>query len=303
MKISAFLLVAASCLSASVRADEAPAAPHKVQIKNVPPRLMAWWLDPAHNQGPTQTENLDEFLKRSLTFIVPDKADSSEKTAAKAQGPFVLPEGVEKVAALDAEKVLLVYGTPEGVRELNDTIAFLDRPLRQIEVEAQLVQIDSPEEIGVTLDPNRAPGSLSVGFVRSNYKSILDKLMVERKAKILSAPSVLGVNNFPIHLGVDVPKPEGAEQPKQFFGLSFQVVPTINNDGTVTMLLEISNSPTKATEAPKKELKTRIVFNTKNETPMAVSGFEAREFLSQKEAASSQVVLLLTPYVVRPVSE
>jgi type II secretory pathway component GspD/PulD (secretin) len=303
MKISAFLLVAGSCLSVSVRADEVPASPHKVQIKNVPPRLMAFWLDPAHNQGPAQTENLDEFLKRPLTFIVPDKADSKEKTAEKEQGPFALPEGVEKVAALDVEKVLLVYGTPEGVRNLKDTIDFLDRPLRHIEVEAQLVQINSPEEIGVTLDPNRAPGSLSIGFVRSNYKSILTNLMVERKAKILSAPSVLGVNNFPIRLDVDMPTTEGAEQPKQPSGLSFQVVPTINNDGTVTMLLEISNSPAKTTETAKKELKTRIVFNTKNETPMAVSGFEAREFLSEKEAATSQVVLLLTPYVVRRVAE
>lgn len=305
MKMSAFLFVAANCISISVRANEAPVAPQpdlplRVQIKNVPPRLMAWWLDPAHNLGPTKTESLEEFLQRPLTPIAGEKAASKEQETVK--GAFALPDGVEKIVTAETGKAIAVYGTSDGVRQLQPIIDFLDKPLRYVEVEAQLVRIDSPEEIGVNLDPNLTPGFFSVGYVRSKHDSILVKLEAEKKAKVLSESSVVGVNGFPMYFGLDVPPLEGADKAKQLPGLSFQVVPTINNDNTVTVLVEGRPSPpTKTAETPRKELKVRTIFNGRNGDAMALFGFDAREFLSEKEAASSHVILLLTPRVLHVV--
>ena len=90
-----------------------------VRILNVPVRVMAWWLDPENNPAP-----LDFGL-----------ATQGEQPKAPAENPlknkpFRLPEGVDRIIAIDPQNVLLIFGTEEGIRQLKDTIAFLDQPLK-----------------------------------------------------------------------------------------------------------------------------------------------------------------------------
>src|SRR4028118_1911209 len=65
---------------------------------------------------------------------------------------FTLPEGIDQMVAIDPQNALLVYGTEEGLRELEALIAFLDRPLRQVEIEAQFVQVNTQDvnQFGIT---------------------------------------------------------------------------------------------------------------------------------------------------------
>lgn len=48
---------------------------------------------------------------------------------------------VDQIISVDAQNVLLVYGTTEGIRKLNEIIEFSDRPIRQVEIESQFIDI------------------------------------------------------------------------------------------------------------------------------------------------------------------
>lgn len=95
----------------------------KIALRNVKPSVMAWWLDPQNNPRPGNAAPLP--------------------LAPPVQ--IAVPEGIDRIVAIDAQGALLVFGTDEAVRELRDTIAFLDRPQRQTEIEGRIISIPTSE--------------------------------------------------------------------------------------------------------------------------------------------------------------
>jgi len=202
-------------------------------------------------------------------------------------GVFQLPTGVDQIVAVDAQNVLLVRGTQAGIAELRDTIAFLDRPLRQVEIEAQFLSVATADvaQFGIDfttargnfnasatgLQPQGGNGALQIGFVRGNFQAALTALQNSNRAKTLSAPRVTAINNYQASLSQDVYTPIRLNTTQSVVGgntaatntntsvtyvtttISLDVTPTINNDGTVTVLLnpqfESTGTPDAATGA------------------------------------------------------
>jgi len=179
---------------------------------------------------------------------------------------FELPEGVESMISIDAQSSLLVRGTPEGIAELERVIALLDRPLRQVEIEAQFVSLSTglSKTFGIDFTSANGPFSvastgravgtgITIGFLRNNFRALLGALESTNQAKRVTAPRVTAINNTLATIGTTVSTPfvttttttpvGGQTQTAQttsyvstVTGLS--VTPTINGDDTVTFRLQ-----------------------------------------------------------------
>jgi type II secretory pathway component GspD/PulD (secretin) len=186
-------------------------------------------------------------------------------------GVFQLPTGVDRIVAIDPQNALLVFGTDEGIRELQDTIAFLDRPLRQVEIEAQFITVSTADSRNFGIDFSTAQGnfnasnsgfasapgqgSFQLGFVRGNFQATLTALLTKNRAKIITAPRVTAINNLTASLVSSESRPIILTTAVQGGGLNggqaqgqnliyittsigLTVTPTINNDDTITVLMQ-----------------------------------------------------------------
>jgi hypothetical protein len=193
------------------------------------------------------------------------------------QGIFQLPEGIESLVAIDPQNALLVLGTPEGIQQLEQIIGFLDRPLRQVEIEAQFVTVSTSDARAFGIDftssngpfrlnttgraPNAAAGSISIGFVRNNFRATLNALQSQGKSKTVAAPRVTAINNLTASLFSTSATPFILESQSSGIGgqvgtqqnliyittsVGLSVTPTINNDDTVTVVMQ----PQVQTQAP-----------------------------------------------------
>ncbi len=279
-------------------------------IRNVKASLMAWWLDPANHEMPIE---LRQAAPKTTRSTPPDKG-------------FQLPDGVTRIVAIDPQNTLLVFGTPEGAERLRATIAFLDRPLRQVEIEAQFVQVNTTD-LGVfgldaktesnTPQPNRM-----IGFVRGNFSARLAALVKAGKTKILSSPRVTAINNLtaslsqstrtPVEIGVrdttGILRPfEDANSLKgaPLFvrsEMKLEVTPTINNDDTVTLLMDsgitrnLMTNESIAAPDIKKDSSLKTVVNIRDGETIALGGVASPQ-------TNMTIVMLVTARIVRRVGE
>ena len=270
-----------------VQANPAPVKLHTIRLKNIAPSLMAYWIDPANNAAPPLVQKSLELLGDAPTK--PDKA---------APNPL-MPTGIERITAVDAQNSLVVLGTDAGVQQLEKVVAMLDRPLRQVEIEAQFVQIAPEDARELGFDFASIPtANFKIGFVRGNAHATLARLVKDGKAKILSAPRVTAINNLPASISAST-NPIPAESKTLF---EFVVTPTINNDNTITLLTTWGKlaRPAKNNEKPITPSAIETVVNARDgdtfvlaDLPESVSkSFESLEY-------PEDLLLLLTPRIVR----
>jgi type II secretory pathway component GspD/PulD (secretin) len=186
-------------------------------------------------------------------------------------GLFDLSEqGVDQIIAIDPQNALLVYGTEAGVRALENIVQFLDKPLRQVEIEAQFVSVNSnnTDEFGINFTSQNGPftvaatpastinargGTFSLGFVRNNFQATLNSLVSRGRAKVVTAPRVTAINNLTASLQSSTSTPivttstqagiggqVGQQQNVNFIttSIGLTVTPTINNDDTITVVMQ-----------------------------------------------------------------
>ena len=195
-----------------------------------------------------------------------------------AGGSFELPGDIQQIVSVDPQNVLLVAGgSDEDIRRLQELINVLDQPLRQVEIEAQFVELQSQDARTFGIDfstargnfdaattgfaGNPAPGSIAVGFVRDNFVARLNALIANNRAKIINAPRVTAINNLTATLQsterrsiilTSVSQNIGGQQAvgqnllfvSTTTGLT--VTPTINGDDTITVLMQ----PQVSTQSP-----------------------------------------------------
>ncbi|MEO6908172.1 MAG: hypothetical protein ABI210_09810, partial [Abditibacteriaceae bacterium] len=142
-------------------------------------------------------------------------------------GSLEAPKGIGTIVAIDAQNALLVYGTADGVSQLRQIIDFLDRPIRQVEIEAQFVDVGTTDAsaFGITIGTkpnstsssttttssnNASPsnlGSIAAGgggttLVASfgHYQATLNAMLSNKKARIVNSPRVTTLNNLTAYL-------------------------------------------------------------------------------------------------------
>ena len=329
------------------RREEAPKTYAYLTLRNVTPRMIAWWVDPAHNPVPAQFQPSQNAFQRSLNrkkfkyavspadtaairgngalpfapaanniwapagSVITEGNSRTRVSTSYSQFPdiytqanpqifrgggagqqfggqgaaggggggtlFSLPTGVESLVAIDPQNALLVVGTPEGIQQLEQIIGFLDRPLRQVEIEAQFVTVGTTDLAQFGIDftssngpfrlnttgraPAASPGSISVGFVRNNFRATLTALESRGRSKTVSAPRVTAINNLTATIESNTETPflltsvtsnlNGTNNDSQDLltlttTVGLTVTPTINNDDTITVVM----SPTVEATAP-----------------------------------------------------
>ena len=187
-----------------------------------------------------------------------------------AGGSFDLPGDIQQIVSVDPQNVLLVAGgTDEDIRRLQELIDVLDQPLRQVEIEAQFVELRSQDASAFGIDFATArgnfdaattglasapvPGSFQVGFVRGNFTARLNALLADNRAKIINAPRVTAINNLTATLQSSESRALILTQVSQNIGgqqaqgqnllfvtttTGLTVTPTINGDDTITVLMQ-----------------------------------------------------------------
>lgn len=312
-----------------------------VDLRNVKPTIMAYWLDPSHQPKPIQFQKSDERAKyegdrfKGIKAMSPSKLmqredvgdsdnSSSPQTPAWAQPgsgylPFnpytqssrqtggntgggnsgggggagggsgssnqdvpasaaatvALPQGVDNIIAIDAQNVLLVRGTDEGLDRIREIISVLDRPIPQVEIETRFVQItDSNLDIfglsftrlpttttttasnGTTVAGDPTAG-ITIGYTSRQITANLAAAINSGRVKVVSAPrvttfnnltaQVVSINTVTTQITDTILVPNGVNGsiavPRTTFfsqvsGVVLTVIPTVNRDGTITMSLQ-----------------------------------------------------------------
>jgi type II secretory pathway component GspD/PulD (secretin) len=325
-------LLAASSVTSVVQAQAIPqvqnstvsppvsAVQRFVVLKNVPPDFIAYWLDPIHNPEPTVSK-----LKR---IIQPEQSLLGVIGNSLKKTPFTLPSGVQSVSPFIPQNAVLIAGTEEGVAELQKTIEFLDRPLRQVEIEAQFVQIEDEDLKSLNIDFGAAKKEQgAITFTRGNFQATFNDLLIKNRVKLITAPRVIAINNMEtqlsssrtkfVVLGIQDAKGSfqslGAANPALAAFLTLdtsyemKVTTTINNDDTLTLLmsggqvlrlnkgsdqsLDLSNSPM-----------TKTVANIRDGDTLAYridSSYAGAD--GKTPAPTSNTIIFITPRIIRRV--
>lgn len=182
---------------------------------------------------------------------------------------FDLPDGIEAMAAIDAQNALLIRGTAAAVEELQQLIELVDQPLKQVEIEAQFVTLtnSNAKSLGINFTASATPftldastgttgGNFNIGFVGTNFQATLNSLVSRARAKIVTAPRVVAINNLPASIVSQTRTVVLLPQSIVNAGnnnsivttttipiavntsIGIQVAPTINGDGTITVLMQ-----------------------------------------------------------------
>lgn len=278
---------------------------YRILLKNVKPSVVAYWLDPTHHTMPTESSVLsiprgpelkeDDAATGQLFLLAGQVApkDTSQQQEPTEPKTFALPMGVEQIVAIDTQNTLLVRGTKEGVTKLFETIQFLDKPLRQVEIEARLVTVDAAAGALRIPNPPTADGLQSFGFLRADaeFKANLDALQKQGKATVVSLPSVVATNNFQTTVATPLNSQEAAQR------RLLQVTPSINNDDTVTLLAHFeegsSASPAqKATSGTKLKPGIEFIANAHDGETIATQ-------IGLTTNPNKVILLLITPHIVK----
>ena len=229
-----------------------------IAVKNVPPSLLAWQLDGAHNEMPA-------FV--NVPYMPSLKYAGNYQEPERVAGPFDLPAGV-RLAADDENKLLFVTGTDaQQLAQIRNLVSLLDQPLRQVEIEAQLVELPAAQIKQFGMDTARAnfdaatadvpavaapaPGAIQVGFVRGDFQKRVDELVKAGTVRVISTKPQIITNNASLAVSLlsDPIDNTGANQnkipvaPAEGSDTVVTLTPTINGDDTITVLMKTEILP------------------------------------------------------------
>ncbi|RYX81831.1 hypothetical protein EON83_22455 [bacterium] len=270
-----------------------------------------------------------------------------------------MPEGVTRIVAVDPQNALLVFGTPEGAAKLANTIRFLDRPLRQVEIEAQFLSISTSDasNYGFDFSTSRgnfsasstgnaaSSGGLQLGFFRGNFDARIAASVASGKAKVLTAPRVTAINNLtasltqvtqiPIRLNTNTTIANNGianQNSESLFFISttigLQVTPTINNDDTVTVLMQptltTAGTPNSDGDQTFTQQTVQTIANVRDGETIALGGLRSTNITIDKtkvpligdipligklfrsrgsSAVESELIIFLTARIIRRVGD
>ena len=279
-----------------------------IRVKNQRPSMLAFQLDPTHNKLPAFW-NMPWFPGMERVTQSPN----NKTTEKRAKGPFDLPDNL-RLAAADEQNLLFVAGgSDDDIRRLQELVNILDQPMRQVEIEVQLVELPAEEakQFGIDFSTSRAnfdaatagtpgvaavPGALQIGFVRNNFQQRLDDLVKAGKAKVISTTPLTFDNNTgrAISLRSGPIDNTGANQnkrptaPTEGSDTIVTLTPTINGDYTITILMATATLPKNINSAG-----LETVVNLRDGDTIALTGLPSFVFPDElmKKTEDERVVL------------
>lgn len=231
-------------------------------VQNAEPDFLAWQFDPAHNKEPamiTQSRrNLEEATGSYGTNQWANQAQAKDNGMNLGQPSIKLPLGVDCVLPLAAQHALLVIATPGGAREIQVLARSLDKEPSQVKVISQVIEIsrDDAKTLGVKFTDHQIAHQGCASVLSANSSELLAALVVQHKAKIITAPNVTAISNLAASIAMTSYQPMFKDKELQFQQLQlrlastqvptdnhfylatqqrFTAIPTLNTDGSIRL--------------------------------------------------------------------
>ena len=186
----------------------------QIPVRNVNPSLLAYWLDPNHQPMP---QSLKSSARNGGYWTY--SLDKMTRQPGNANGPrdLKLPDGVEIVAAVEPQNLLLVRGTTASVEQLRKLAKEIDVPLSQVEIQAQLWEVAPPELAALPLkfydstvsDEKPAPLFAQAAFALTTDETsrALQNLAEHQRARLITAPRVTAFDGLAARLMMTETRP------------------------------------------------------------------------------------------------
>ena len=262
----------------------AEAKTERIEVRNVPADVMAFWLDPENQKEPVQFQ-----VAHQNAAALSDSSSAPKASPAAGTKPlFSLQEfGEPRVQLRIAEKAnaLEVMGTPEQIKRTRDLVEFLDRPLRQVELEFHHLRLhDSKDIAALCADKSTAPGPSVGNFVATlplnGWQARLGQLVKDKRALVKSSPRVTAINNLSANLSTTEKSKArmmwngGSREVLVESSQGYVVTPTINTDDTITLAIRAGYSLFVGEGSGRQALKQplTIVANVRDGDTVAISG-------------------------------
>ena len=107
----------------------------EVKVRNMSAEIMAHWLDPVK----FPQSNWD---KTSIRSWVNSGHEESDSPRLMPPVPIVLPSGIRVEKVLEKQNVLQVSGNAAAMGQLETLVRQLDQPLKQIEIECEVMGVE-----------------------------------------------------------------------------------------------------------------------------------------------------------------
>lgn len=213
----AALVVGATLASGNGRAQAQTALPPQtpapelqtatIVLRNIKPSLMAYWLDPSHQPRPFLLR-ISENSGGNWTRDV----DELERQPGNGNGPrgLKLPNGIQSIVSVDPQNVLVAKGTAQALEALKELVKEIDVPLKQVDIEAQIVEI-APADLAsfplkfyiapappdaVERHPVYAETALALSSSPGELVRALNDLIADQGALVVTAPRLTVVNGL-----------------------------------------------------------------------------------------------------------
>ena len=200
---------------------------------------------------------------RPSGFTPRSTATSGATATSTGAGTSLRPDGIELVTGYAIDNSLIVRGTEEGIEELRNLIYLLDISPRQVEIEAEFIEVSTNvvnrfgmdwnlERLNRSFSTNFNPsGNVVIGFATGNLTAAIRAELTSGKGRIINAPKISTINNMYAEIAIQTQIPvfirqvvatgdgavsgEGIMYKNIDTGLS--VTPRINGDDSITMML------------------------------------------------------------------
>ena len=184
-----------------------------IKLRNVRPTLIVQWLDPKNHQPFA----MDCGGIRTTANPFP-----------KTKSVFDLPKGLDSLVALESQNSLLARGTNQAIEKLQQLIDLVDQPRQELDLEVALYITDAE-----TIKKLKHPDIDNVFFF-DREKKVLAEVIAQEQTQILKTEKLRAVNNLAICSETKFPMNDALKL------ITFQVrlAPTINGDGTITVLAQ-----------------------------------------------------------------
>ncbi len=151
---------------------------------------------------------------------------------------------------------IVVVATQAQHEDVRKILAGLDIQLTQVMVETRVVDVGVSDlknlglNWGLTAQPilsitGTFPNQIVIGVATNTIRALLDAMVTERKARVITAPRIAVVdgNEAQVNLGEEVPIPSIDASGRLTFtfrpiGVILKILPKVNRDGLITIKVE-----------------------------------------------------------------
>lgn len=201
---------------------------------------------------------------------------TQQSTRTGSQGSnqnFLWPEGVDNAVPFDLDNSIIVKGDEPGIQDFKNIIRMLDVPPKQVEIKAEFVEVatNDVKRFGIDWQLDKlnesfsatlaGTGNVIVGFATGNLTANLRTELTSTVGRVINSPIVSTINNQNAYISINNQIPywttyntvTGTGQIIQQSQVNWividthlDVLPRVNGDGTITMILRPGVSDTGA---------------------------------------------------------